>query len=485
MNWVYARWLASPVAAALGWAVIHSLWQCAAIAAALAVALRGLRSSRSRYAAACAAMLSMAGAFVVTLALNLPFGGAAHHPPVRPVFPPWADVSGAAANPASPAWTDLLPTLAALWMAGALAVYLYQGAAWISSRQLLRRGVCAPAASWRIKLDTLRERLGLKRAVQLLESSLVDVPVVLGYIKPVILIPAGLLAGLPAAHIEAILLHELAHVRRFDYLANLLQRAVEGLLFYHPAVWWTSAVIRREREHCCDDIAVNAMGDRHSYASALAALEESRVRLEPALAATGGNLMTRIRRLLAPERPAPTWTPLYAAAAFIAAASLAFAWQPQSPAGPAASAESSSPYVKWLNEDVVYIIADDERAAFLKLGTDEERQHFIEQFWARRNPVPGSPENKFKEEHYRRIAYANQRFKTGAGRIGWQTDRGRMYIVYGPPDEIETHPSGDRRIPNPYEEWLYRHVEGVGDNVITLFIDKSKTGDYRITPRPR
>jgi len=102
--------------------------------------------------------------------------------------------------------------------------------------------------------------------------------------------------------------------------------------------------------------------------------------------------------------------------------------------------EMESPYKKWLDEEVPYIITDEERAAFKKLTTDEEREQFIEQFWERRNPNPGSPENEFKEEYYRRIAYSNEHFASGIP--GWKTDRGRMYIMYGPPDEIESHPSG-------------------------------------------
>ena len=119
--------------------------------------------------------------------------------------------------------------------------------------RLRRRGVCGASERWQKELARLSRQLRLSRPVQLLESCLADVPMVLGHFRPVILIPVGVLAGLPAGQIEAILLHELAHIRRFDYLVNVLQRLVEGLLFYHPAVWWISRVIRAERENCCDD----------------------------------------------------------------------------------------------------------------------------------------------------------------------------------------------------------------------------------------
>jgi GWxTD domain-containing protein len=130
---------------------------------------------------------------------------------------------------------------------------------------------------------------------------------------------------------------------------------------------------------------------------------------------------------------------------------------------------------------VVYIIADEERAAFQRLTTDAEREKFIEQFWLRRDPKPGTVENEFKKEHFRRIAYANDRFRTRSGRPGWQTDRGHMYIVYGPPDELEAHPSGAANRP-PFEIWKYWHVERIGDNLFITFVDRTGSGDYSLAP---
>ena len=142
---------------------------------------------------------------------------------------------------------------------------------------------------------------------------------VLGHLRPVILVPVGLLAQMPPQQIETILLHELAHVRRYDYLVNVFQRLVEGLLFYHPAVWWMSRTIRTERENCCDDLVVEISGNAREYAVVLAALEETRCAgREPALAITGGNLMKRIRRLLYPTAPNSAWMPLVAAVVLIA-----------------------------------------------------------------------------------------------------------------------------------------------------------------------
>ena len=152
-----------------------------------------------------------------------------------------------------------------------------------------------------------------------------------------------------------------------------------------------------------------------------------------------------------------------------------------------------SAYKKWLSDEVPYIITDQERAAFKKLSTDDEREQFVEQFWERRNPNPGSPENEFKEEYYRRIAYANEHYASGIP--GWKTDRGRIYIMYGPPDEIESHPSGGTYIrppeegggetaTYPFEQWRYRYIDGIGSNIILEFVDPTMTGEYRLTMDP-
>jgi GWxTD domain-containing protein len=152
--------------------------------------------------------------------------------------------------------------------------------------------------------------------------------------------------------------------------------------------------------------------------------------------------------------------------------------------------ELGKTYKKWLDEDVRWIITDEERSAFMQLSNDEERDQFIEAFWARRDPTPDTPENEFKEEHYRRIAYANEHF--AAGIPGWKTDRGRIYIMYGPADEIESHPSGgtyDRPMEEgggttstfPFEDWRYRYLEGVGQEVIIEFVDTCMCGDYHMT----
>ena len=155
--------------------------------------------------------------------------------------------------------------------------------------------------------------------------------------------------------------------------------------------------------------------------------------------------------------------------------------------------ELETPYRKWLNEDVTYIITDEEKSAFKRLQTDEEREQFIEQFWLRRDPTPDTVENEFKEEHYRRIAYANEHYASGIP--GWKTDRGRIYIQYGPADEIEDHSSGgtyERPIEEgggetstyPFQIWRYRYIEGIGTNVMIEFVDPTMSGEFRMTMDP-
>ncbi|HEV2349513.1 MAG TPA: GWxTD domain-containing protein [Terriglobia bacterium] len=159
----------------------------------------------------------------------------------------------------------------------------------------------------------------------------------------------------------------------------------------------------------------------------------------------------------------------------------------------AAQRENESAYKKWISEEVPYIITDEEKKAFKNLSTDDEREQFIEAFWERRNPNPGTPENEFKEEYYRRIAYANEHFASGIP--GWKTDRGRIYIMYGPADEVNSHPSGGTYVrpqeegggetaTYPWETWRYRYIDGIGTNIELEFVDPTMTGEYHLTMDP-
>ena len=533
-------WMHTPLARTLAWSLVHFLWEGAAIAIVLAALLLLARrdSARIRYAIACLAMLAMPVAFGITFAILFPKTHVHLRLPLAPPPEAGALASGGASSPLKT--PDRLTWLGPIWMAGVLLFYLRSLGGWVAAQRLRRTGVCLAAADWQSRVDRWRQRLRLTRPVMLLESCLVDSPVVIGLLRPAILMPVGLLAGLPADLLESIVIHELAHICRRDYLVNLLQSFVEGLLFYHPAVWWVSRTVRAERENCCDDVVVALKGDARAYAVALARLEQNRSP-EFALAAAGGSLMKRIHRLIQEqEAPRTAVAPLVATGLLIVSVGVAVAGWPAKPvsapkpvaapqmvpvaepagvllsgpnakpvpvlvaqvraappapqlAPPTPDQKVDSPYRHWLNEDVAYIITDRERAAFKALQSDAEREHFIEQFWLVRDPTPNTPENEFKEEHYRRIAYANEHY---ASQIpGWKTDRGRVYITYGPPDEIESHPSGGsyQKPPQdgggtvttvPFEQWLYHTIEGIGTNVIIEFVDPQHNGEYRMTADP-
>jgi GWxTD domain-containing protein len=270
---------------------------------------------------------------------------------------------------------------------------------------------------------------------------------------------------------------------------------IEAVLFYHPASWWISHMIRTEREHCCDEIAVGFRGEVHTYATALTRLEQQRLKedwIGPKLVlnAKGGSLMKRINRLLYPRRPVGLWAPVSAALVLAVSTAMALsAWHLKP-----LLEKSASSWQKWIDEDVVYIITNDERQAFEGLQSDDQRQRFVEQFWLRRDPTLGTPVNEYKEEHYRRIAYANGHWGN-ADQPGWRTDRGRIYIRYGPPDEIDSHPRGGRyerppsegggsALTHPFEDWAYAHFEGVGRLNIE-FVDVGQTGELRMTLDPQ
>jgi len=314
-----------PAFRALGWALLHFVWQGALVAGLAALAFRLLRghSPQARYAVGCAALLLMLAAPVATgiaayepaaslAAGPLPAGAAER----QAVLSRLADVAREV-RPGE-AWRyrveAVLPSLVAVWMLGILVLSARLAGGWGYAQRLARREVRPAPAAWQRRLDGLARRLGVARPVRLLESARVQVPTVVGWLRPVVLLPFTAATGLTPAQLEAVLLHELAHVRRHDYLVNLAQSAVEVLLFYHPGVWWVSERVREEREACCDDVAVAACGDTLVYARALTELEG--LRAFPAglaMAADGGSLLHRVRRLVLPApRPARGSAPLLA-----------------------------------------------------------------------------------------------------------------------------------------------------------------------------
>jgi beta-lactamase regulating signal transducer with metallopeptidase domain len=320
-----------PIANALGWALVHSLWQAVVVAGAAAVAMHLLRrrSPQSRYAVACTALLLMIAMPVATAwrayekpgpragaTEIIPSSTAAEHGSSGAGTADLSAVASAKAEALTRTDSEgvtvdrYLPFIVLAWLVGVLSLSARLIAGWMLVERLRRRATRALGVEWQTRLRRISARVGVSRPVRFLESALVDVPTVVGCLRPVILMPVSTLSGLSPQQIEAILAHELAHIRRFDYLANLLQTAIETLLFYHPAVWWMSHRVRIEREHCCDDVAVRTCGDAEAYAGALADLEELRRPLpQPAsfdmlrasrvhLAATGGSLIDRIGRLL-------------------------------------------------------------------------------------------------------------------------------------------------------------------------------------------
>jgi beta-lactamase regulating signal transducer with metallopeptidase domain len=296
--------ISAPLADALGRALAHFLWQGALLALVLRAALflGAGRSSRWRHQAATACLFALPLVFGVTLALLL---GASHATTVLPPPAPrmvFAPVF-AQGSPAVP--VDRLAWIAPFWMCGVLLFYAFRLAGWVRVDRIRRRGVCAAPAEWQQRLRELAAAVRVSQPVELLESCLAGVPLVIGYWRPVILMPLGALTGLSAEQVEAILIHELAHIRRADYLVSLAQSLIEGLFFFHPAMWWISAVVRAEREYACDDVVVALRPDARAYAAALTTLEQNRwPAMGAAAAANGGNLVRRIRRLLGEPAPA-------------------------------------------------------------------------------------------------------------------------------------------------------------------------------------
>jgi beta-lactamase regulating signal transducer with metallopeptidase domain len=312
----------------LGWTLVHTLWLGAAVAAVFAVAMTALRrrSAQSRYVVACACMAVFmacaAGAYLLTQPPQPPASAQASTPVAAPAEPDCKAVgvvdssakaplshapsrtlqtsveqsvpsaSAALVEPAASseppvlsratkAIEPALPWLVLAWALGVCVLTLWQLAGWMAARRLTRLAVCPANPGLAAAADLLAQRLGLRRVVRLLESALVRVPAVIGWLRPVILLPMGFAAGLAPAQVESILVHELGHIRRYDYLVNLLQSLVEVLLFYHPAAWYISRRVRTERENCCDDLAVAFGANQVSYAESLLHLARQSAAKQP------------------------------------------------------------------------------------------------------------------------------------------------------------------------------------------------------------
>jgi GWxTD domain-containing protein len=334
----------------------------------------------------------------------------------------------------------------------------------------------------------------------------------------------------------AILAHESFHVQRRDFHVRTLAGLHRAIFWFSPLAWWLERQLMELSERICDDAAIRHGEDRVSYAEILVRLAGKSARQEfiGVSMARGETVAGRVERILRETKLAREISPgsrvvtlaailplvVFASSGWLVAKAAPIAvvlvrqqpLPPQSPqppqppqrqAQPATSpaqanrpAEATQYLAGWAIQEVPYIISDAERFAFERLRTDEEREMFIQVFWQRKDPTPGTSENEFRDEYYRRIVLANQKYTTG-GTPGWKTDRGRILIRVGQPDEIETHAAGGTYIRSdtngapvrtttfPFERWRYRFIDGIGNNVILEFVDKDSSGEYRLEYDPQ
>lgn len=306
----------NPWMQAIGWTLIHFVWQGGLLALATATGLRWCRyrSSEARYAVACLGLIGMLASPIVTatilrapgsalLAGESSLAAASGSEGTVPLLRGSTGNGSSLPNTSTAIDRSRLDALLSYvvwgWLAGvSLLLARFAGGCWRVHR-LRVVGLTEPASPWQSASERIAARLGVHVAFRVVETGVVAAPGVIGSIRPLILLPVAVLTNLAPAQIEMILAHELAHIRRRDYAVNLFQTVAEAILFYHPCVWWVSARIREEREHCCDDVAVEVCGEPTAYAAALAELASWRTR-ETALAvgATDGPLLARVRRLL-------------------------------------------------------------------------------------------------------------------------------------------------------------------------------------------
>jgi len=338
--------LGTPLAQAIGWALLHLLWQGVLVAAILAatLALLSKQSANARYLASCGALalLVVLGAATAYRSyegsgeLGVGSGSEVVFAPASASSPTAETIDS---NPPLPTTHPLiaftkshLPQIVLVWLTGVLLLSVRLLFGWLRAHSIAKKNATAAAPEWQRSARRLAHALKLRRAVQLLESAAVEVPTVIGWLRPVVLLPATSLTGLSTEQMEMILAHELAHIRRNDFFVNLMQAVVETLLFYHPAVWWISNRIRVEREHCCDDVAVAVSGKPLVYARALTRLEELRVEDAQAfVAANGGSLIGRIRRLAGARAESPNAPSRFVAGAALLTVLLALIIAPSLP----------------------------------------------------------------------------------------------------------------------------------------------------------
>jgi len=286
---------------------------------------------------------------------------------------------------------------------------------------------------------------------------------------------------------EAVLSHEAAHVERGDFYFHLVASLHCAVFWFSPLSWWLRRVLLEHAEAACDDVAIRRVHDRPTYAEVLVELAGKVASSIPVglAMARGQTVQRRVERILQetfiPKEISMIRRLLMIAAFMPLAGFAAGSWLVQAlplpQVAPVAGQQRAGVLAGWPLETVPYIIEPAEREAFSKLANDEEREQFIEAFWLRRDPTPGTRENEFRDEYFRRIILSNERFSTVTV-PGWRTDRGHVLISYGQPDEIESHPQGR---PVKSEKWRYWHIEGIGRDVILEFVDVAGDSSYRLS----
>ncbi len=493
-----------------------------ALAGWLVLRISGIRSPASRHAVWTAVLI---GILILPLASvtaphwNLPILPASHFDdaPGPGALPARSDPGPSlqANRPDAPVElpTDLATLALWLYCAGVAIMFAWRLLGWALLRRLIVRSSSIHKPWLRASAD-------------------IQSPVVAGVLRPTLLFPSDWREW-SANKRKMVLAHEFAHLRRHDPAISTLARLARCLFWFHPLVWWISRKLSELSELACDAVVLEKMNDPAAYSRVLLEFADAvnrsgrRVALPGLAMAVSSGIGERVDQLFELSnsnmrqfaRPgillAAIGLPVMSVAATVglsersvqpSAAVPALTVTPSRKADSAvrllAQARPDTPppatlgssWQKWLKEDVAYIITNEELNAFNALQTDDERENFVEEFWKRRDPTPGTTENEFKEEHYRRIAYANAHY-FGSTVPGWKTDRGRIYITFGPPDEIDAHPSGGtyerpaargggEGTTYPFEDWRYRHIEGIGKDVMIEFVDRSMNGEYRITMDP-
>jgi len=483
------------IVSAVGLSLMHFLWQGTALAALLLLVNLAVNPSspRVRYAMDTITLALMALCPVVTLVWLWPRAMPAGMPPPLGSL---AWVPALSPLPMTTALAEWTPWVAAAWMCGVALLTCRNAVGYALAWSEVRWGGMPLPAPWPDVIARLRGRFRVTRTIRVFISERWPAPCVFGHWRPVILVPAAALVRLTPEELEAVLAHELAHIARHDWLVNLLQTLIETVLFYHPAVWWVSRRIRVEREFCCDDAAAEITDGRRRLARALVTLEESR--WAPALAASASPLRRRINRLLGMPTQ-PTSQPRLAALALLVLLMGAALWRPvlaasQDPAPPppppppppAAAPPSgkaartpqppppppSPPYQKppapptppeagAFAEGVVAGVAGGIQGALVAPGVSTEKSE---------------AEKLVEEEIGRRIRWTNGRFSK-PGIPGSTTDRGRIYLLWGPPDEIEVHPGIK-------ETWRYRSLPVFGKDSTFEFDGGGKLTKAPSRPSP-